>query len=103
MSYANGIGNPQEAISSISSPLTTPTVLGAASSGKADKAVVSSSNVQHADQATVSSTASLVARALDGSDARSEKVASLRQAIAAGNYNVPSDAVADKIIQTMSE
>jgi len=65
--------------------------------------VVSISNVQHADQTTLSATAGLVAQALESSDTQSEKVASLQQAIAAGSYSVSSSDVADKIIQSLSE
>ena len=42
-----------------------------------------------------------MAQALEGSDTRSAKVASLQQAIAAGTYNVSSSDVADKIIQSL--
>jgi negative regulator of flagellin synthesis FlgM len=61
---------------------------------------VSATNVLHADQADVSSAGGLVAQALEGSDIRSAKVASLQQAIAAGSYSVSSSDVADKIIQS---
>jgi flagellar biosynthesis anti-sigma factor FlgM len=38
---------------------------------------------------------------MEGPDIRSEKVASLQQAIAAGNYSVSSSDVADKIIESL--
>jgi negative regulator of flagellin synthesis FlgM len=100
MSYANSIGNTQQAISS---PVATPTKQATAPSGEANEIAVSNSNVQLADQTTLSATARLVAQALGGSDARFEKVASLQQAIAAGSYGVSSSEVADKIIQSLSE
>jgi negative regulator of flagellin synthesis FlgM len=103
MSYANSIGNTQQAISSISTPVATPTKQATAPSGEANESAVSNSNVQHADQTTLSATAGLVAQALGGSDVRFEKVASLQQAIAAGSYGVSSSEVADKIIQSLSE
>jgi negative regulator of flagellin synthesis FlgM len=103
MSYANGIGNPQQTISSITTSEATPTRQTTASAGEANDSAVSSSNVQHADQTTLSATAGLVAQALEGSDTRSEKVASLQQAIATGTYSVPSSAVAGKIIQSLLE
>jgi negative regulator of flagellin synthesis FlgM len=100
MSFVNGIGNPQQTVNSITSSVATPTLHDASSSGEI---AASSSNVQQVDQTTLSATAGLVAQALQGSDTRSEKVASLQQAIAAGNYSVSSSAVADKIIRSMSE
>jgi negative regulator of flagellin synthesis FlgM len=103
MSYANSIGNTQQAISSITTSIATPTKQAPAPSGETNESAVSSSNVQHADQTTLSATAGLVAQALEGSDTRSEKVASLQQAIAAGSYSVSSSDVADKIIQSLSE
>jgi negative regulator of flagellin synthesis FlgM len=103
MSSVNGIGNPQQTITSITSPATTPAVQTTLSSGEANKSSVFNSNMQPADQTTLSATAGLVAQALEGSDVRSEKVASLQQAIAAGSYSVSSSDVADKIIQSLSE
>jgi flagellar biosynthesis anti-sigma factor FlgM len=38
---------------------------------------------------------------MEGPDIRSAKVASLQQAIAAGNYSVSSSDVADKIIESL--
>jgi len=100
MSFVDGIVNPQQIISSITSSAVTPATV---SFGEANESAISSSNMQHADETTLSATAALVAQSLNGSDVRSEKVASLQQAIAAGNYSVPSSAVADKIIQSLSE
>jgi negative regulator of flagellin synthesis FlgM len=101
MSYTNGIGNAQQAIRSTSE--ATSAKQATASSGDVGDAVVSNSNVQHADQASFSATAGLVAQAMGGSDTRSEKVASLQQAIATGSYSVSSSAVADKVIQSLLE
>jgi negative regulator of flagellin synthesis FlgM len=103
MSFVDGIGNQQQTISSITSSVATPTLQTTASSGEANESTISGSNMQHADEATLSATAGLVAQSLKGSDVRSEKVASLQQAIAAGSYSVLSSAVADKIIQSLSE
>jgi negative regulator of flagellin synthesis FlgM len=102
MSFINGIGNPQQTINSITSPVAPPTKQ-ATPSSETNESAVSISNVQHADQTTLSATAGLVAQALEGSDTQSEKVASLQQAIAAGSYSVSSSDVADKIIQSLSE
>lgn len=91
MSFATGIGSLQQAINSITPSEAKPLV----QSGEPI------ANVEHTDQTNLSSTGGLVAQALEGSDTRSAKVASLQQAIAAGTYTVPSSDVADKIIQSL--
>ena len=102
MSYANGIGSTQQSINPGPTSESAPTKQVTGASGEASGSVTGSS-VQHADQTTLSATAGLVAQALEGSDTRSGKVASLQQAIAAGSYSVPSSAVADKVIQSLLE
>jgi negative regulator of flagellin synthesis FlgM len=95
MSYASGIGSLQQAINSIAPSEAKPAIRTSASDGEInEKPVVT-------DQTNLSSTAGLVAQALEISDTRSAKVASLQQAIAARNYNVSSSDVADKIIQSL--
>ncbi len=98
MSYASGIGSLQQAINSTARQAAIQANLpdGIAKSGEGS--VV---DVRHADQANLSSTGGLVAQALESSDARLAKVASLQQAIASGNYSVSSSDVADKIIQSL--
>jgi negative regulator of flagellin synthesis FlgM len=91
MSYASGIGSLQQAINSITPTETKPVV----QSGEPI------ANLEHTDEANLSSTGGLVALALESSDTRSAKVASLQQAIAAGSYSVSSSHVADKIIQSL--
>ncbi len=54
-----------------------------------------------ADEATLSPAASLAAQTAADSDVRMDRVAGVRQALAAGTYNVPSSAVAGKIIESM--
>ena len=54
------------------------------------------------DQANLSSTGGIMAQALDGSDARTDKVATLQQAIATGSYNVSSSDVAEKMIDSFA-
>ncbi len=103
MSSVNGIGNPQQTITSITPSATTPAVQATSSSGETSKSAVFNSNRQPADQTTLSATAGLVAQAMEGSDVRFEKVASLQQAISAGSYSVSSSDVADKIIHSLSE
>jgi negative regulator of flagellin synthesis FlgM len=44
-----------------------------------------------------------MAMALLGSEVRTDKVAALQQSIAAGTYNVPAQAVADKLMRAMLE
>lgn len=64
-----------------------------------DLATSNSSTIK--DQASVSTTGGLVAQALTTSDVRQEKVAALQSAIASGSYNVPSSAVASKIVDSL--
>ena len=97
MSYSSGINSLQQAINSI-----TPSEAAPAPQISASKANAGSiANVEQVDQTNLSSTGGIVAQALTGSDIRSAKVASLQQAIAAGNYKVSSSDVADKIIQSL--
>jgi negative regulator of flagellin synthesis FlgM len=95
MSYASGIGSLQQAINSVTPSEAKPAIRTSASDGEINEKPVAS------DQTNLSSTAGLVAQALEGSDTRSAKVASLQQAIAARSYSVPSSDVADKIIQSL--
>jgi negative regulator of flagellin synthesis FlgM len=102
MSYANGITNQQQPLSSISSSApqeSKPVVPGSISGGTAS----STPGAEHADLTSLSATGGLVSQSLEGSDVRAGKVASLQQAIATGNYNVPSSDVADKIMQSLLE
>jgi negative regulator of flagellin synthesis FlgM len=92
---ASGVGIAQQAINSITPSEVKPAIRTSASDGTIAGQPITS------DQTNLSSTAGLVAQALEGSDTRSAKVASLQQAISAGNYNVSSSDVADKIIQSL--
>jgi negative regulator of flagellin synthesis FlgM len=105
MSYTSGIGGAAQY------PVTVETA-GAGKVGKADQSSlpagvqggVSASSVSAnlgSDNATLSAAANLVGQALTGSDVRTEKVAALQQAIAAGTYNVSSSDVADKLISSL--
>ena len=101
MSFTSGINNLQQPITSIASSdvKVASKVDLPDSSFKATEGLKAS--VAQVDQALLSSTGGLVAQALEGTDARSAKVASLQQAIVAGNYHVSSSDVADKIIQSL--
>ncbi len=99
MSYASGINSLQQTITSSE---TKPATQASAPDSVSKLSERSTVKVGEADQANLSSTGGLVVQALEGSDARSAKVASLQQAIAAGNYNVSSSDVADKIIEFLS-
>jgi negative regulator of flagellin synthesis FlgM len=103
MTHANGIGASQEATSSITPAAAKPAVQATAPVDTTSGGLASDSNTGPVDQANLSSAGGLVAQALTGSDTRSEKVASLQQAIATGSYNVSSSDVADKIIQSLLE
>jgi negative regulator of flagellin synthesis FlgM len=101
MSYASGIGSQHGAIDSISPSGAKPAIQANGSDGIANEGAGPIPQVEHADQTSLSSAGGLVAQALESSDIRSAKVASLQQAIAAGSYSVSSSDVADKIIQSL--
>jgi negative regulator of flagellin synthesis FlgM len=99
MSFASGIDSLQQAVSS-SAPSNVKSVEQVdRSKGVAVANAASSEKADNLDQADLSSSGAVVAQALEGSDIRYAKVASLQQAIAAGNYSVSSSDVADKIIE----
>jgi negative regulator of flagellin synthesis FlgM len=101
MSYASGINSLQRAINSITPSEAKPAAQVGASDSVSKANAGSIANVEHVDQANLSSTGGLFAQALENSDTQSAKVASLQQAIAAGSYSVSSSDVADKIIQSL--
>jgi flagellar biosynthesis anti-sigma factor FlgM len=53
------------------------------------------------DQATLSRAGTEVSQSASLAGVRSDKVAAIRQAMAAGTYSVPASMVADKVIDTM--
>jgi negative regulator of flagellin synthesis FlgM len=53
------------------------------------------------DRATVSSAGNEVSQAAAGEGVRTEKVAAVQAALAAGTYNVPALAVASKVVDSM--
>ncbi len=101
MSYASGINSLQQTINSIPSSEAKPATPVSSVDSGSKETEGSIANVAQVDQTNLSFAGGLVAQALEGSDTRSAKVASLQQAIAAGNYSVSSSEVADKIIQSM--
>jgi flagellar biosynthesis anti-sigma factor FlgM len=99
MSYTNGIGSLQQALSSIASTSTKPAT--DAVSGT-DRGTVTRTSAPE-DQANLSSTGGVMAQALEGSDVRLSKVTALQQAIASGNYKVSSADVAEKMVDSLLE
>jgi negative regulator of flagellin synthesis FlgM len=59
------------------------------------------SNALGSDSATLSSAGSEVSLTAAESDARTDKVASIQAAVAAGTYNVSASAVASRIVDSM--
>jgi negative regulator of flagellin synthesis FlgM len=100
MSYTNGIGSLQQALSSIATVAAKPSAAADVPAGEA-KSEASILSAERADQTELSAASGIMAQALEGSDTRSAKVAALQQAIASGNYNVSSSDVADKMIQSL--
>jgi negative regulator of flagellin synthesis FlgM len=101
MSYSNGINNLQQSISPIAATEPKSVVPANAPGTTANGSGETVGGAGRTDETNLSSTGSFVSQALEGSDVRSEKVASLQQAIDAGTYNVSSSDVADKIIQSL--
>ena len=104
MSYTDGIGNLQQIISSLATPETRASQTNSTQETATTTPATSASaapTAQKADQASLSATSSVISQALSSDDVRTEKVAALQQAIAAGSYNVSSSDVADKLIQSV--
>jgi negative regulator of flagellin synthesis FlgM len=60
-----------------------------------------SGSASQADEVDLSTTLCAVACALSGTDVRAERIAALRQSIAANSYNVPSSDIAGKLISCL--
>jgi flagellar biosynthesis anti-sigma factor FlgM len=73
----------------------------AAGAGGAKARGTAQTGMAGADEATLSSAASLAAKAASTSDVRMDKVSHVQQALAAGTYAVPSSEVAGKMIDQM--
>lgn len=96
MSYIDGIGNLQNALSSVA-----PTQAQPVSATKNDAQQTALTAAAQTDSADLSTAGGLISKALETSDVRSAKVEALQKAIASGNYNVSSSDVADKMIQSL--
>jgi negative regulator of flagellin synthesis FlgM len=103
MSFASGIDSLQQAVNSSAPSSAKPVEQANRPESVAVASTASIENADHLDQAELSSAGGVITQALEGSDIRYEKVASLQQAIAAGDYNVSSSDVADKIIEGLSK
>ena len=101
MSYTNGIGTQQPVDAQETSASASASRTAESSTSSVRTAANGSSSGLGVDNATLSSTASVVSQALSGSDVRFEKVAALQQQIAAGTYNVSSSDVADKLLSSL--
>ena len=99
MSYEIGTGDLQRHIGSLPSTAAAAPVHPKESSAAAEGTL----QVAEADKTKLSSLGGLVSQALEGSDTRTAKVASLQQAISSGQYNVSSSNVAEKLIQSLLE
>ena len=100
MSYGIGTGELQPQISSLPSAAAAAPIQSKQVGQEVKEAERSAAG---ADQTTLSSAGSLVSQALEGSDARTAKIASLQLAISSGNYNVSSSDVAEKLVKSMLE
>jgi len=106
LSYTNGISSTQQvfdATEAAASSSTNKATRTEQSSVSGSVSVQGESNGTSAvDQASLSTVGGVMAQALSASDdVRTDKVAALQQSIAAGTYNVPASAVADKIISAL--
>jgi negative regulator of flagellin synthesis FlgM len=90
------IRNSLESLRSILGPSST-TTPAAGPRGNAAQGT----SARGADQATLSSAGSEVSQTANADGVRMEKVASIQAALAAGTYNVPTEAVASKMVDAM--
>ncbi len=97
MTYITGLG---ALTASSTTSLSTTAIQGGSQPSLASGASATSTSIS--DQASLSTTSTLLAQALNASDVRLDKVDSLQQAIASGSYHVPAAAVADSLLQSMT-
>jgi len=103
LSTINGIGSAQQLpeATEMSAPASSSRALRPDSRTAAN--AFESSTAAAADQTQWSAASGVMAQALAGSDVRSDKVAALQQAIAAGTYNVPAADVAAKVMGSLMD
>ena len=95
MSHTNGIGNSQVLHSLLGQQERI-------ASTRKDATSVQTSTAAQPDRAQLSSAGSTLAQVSSANDdVRTDKVAAIQSAIAAGTYSVPASAVADKLIQSL--
>lgn len=97
MSYTNGIGDRNQVFPAVSPTSAAATQQAGSRTQTAEKKPAAGTQ----DEAKLSSTAGLVARALSTNDVRTAKVEALQKAIADGSYNVSSSDVAGKMIDSI--
>ena len=97
MSYTNGIGDWKQVFPAVAPTSASQTQ----QSGSRTQAAESKPAAGAQDEAKVSSTGELVARALSTPDVRTDKVEALQKAIGDGSYNVSSSDVAGKMIDSL--
>jgi negative regulator of flagellin synthesis FlgM len=97
MNITSGIGSAAQALNVMSTNQTNGTEQVKQTNNNGGQTAA----VQQTDNASLTSTAGVLAQSVNGDDVRSEKVAALQAAIASGTYNVPASAVADKLIESM--
>ncbi len=95
MAHTSGIGSSQV----LQSLLGQSDRVAAAKKDVATESVAATRSSDSAEFSSVASSLSQVAAGSSTDDVRTAKVAAIQSAIAAGTYSVPSDAVADKLIQ----
>jgi len=79
-------------------PTATPATQAKGAAGASSSATLSAFDT---DRATFSDAGSEVSQALSSEGVRTEKVAAIQAALAAGTYNVPASAVASKLVDAM--
>jgi negative regulator of flagellin synthesis FlgM len=102
MMNTNGIGNLQNSLLQQTSTVQKTTTDQDAALAT-DKAAHANAPALSSDQTSLSPASTLLAQALTTSDVRTDKVASLQQAISSGSYHVSSSDVADKMMQSLLE
>lgn len=96
MTYSNGLGNLQNLMGTVAASDAKRT-----DATTAKSATTAASVSMGVDQTKISTTSGLLGQALSGPDVRMPKVLALSAAIAAGTYQVSSQDVAGKMIDSL--